>query len=387
MSYNFSMNKSVLSKESFLNFLKERNLIEEGDFDNVYEVYSLVIDAIYEVLAVSNNPFDLYVNHFVIIIYIINEYKFYLSLKNIEKVDGKHQLSEEQIHFIGSLCADKYLTNEKLNYKSESFANRFNPPISTLNLYLNFSLRILENSVSLKSRNDILIKNMLVKALKMGKCILNLLIEGFETEAFSTWRTLHENECIIFCLVKNGTEIFTEYFKHIKYSLAYRGQIKSKEATDKIFEEIKEEMKKHDLKSKDMKKFIEYGYLYVSKEAQNSDVPIKLNFRDGVERVAGLSNYSKVYEMASEIAHSSPLLLFSRREYYFNVTLLNLYETFFRLEIIFEAIFKSLNNDALINQYERLKQVYLGELRSIYQIVKQNFIASNTKLNKSEDAK
>ena len=152
-------------------------------------------------------------------------------------------------------------------------------------------------------------------------------------------------------------------------------------------EEIKEEMKKHDLKSKDMKKFIEYGYLYVSKEAQNSDVPIKLNFRDGVERVAGLSNYSKVYEMASEIAHSSPLLLFSRREYYFNVTLLNLYETFFRLEIIFEAIFKSLNNDALINQYERLKQVYLGELRSIYQIVKQNFIASNTKLNKSEDAK
>ena len=91
--------------------------------------------------------------------------------------------------------------------------------------------------------------------------------------------------------------------------------------------------------------------------------------------------------MASEIAHSSPLLLFSRREYYFNVTLLNLYETFFRLEIIFEAIFKSLNNDALINQYERLKQVYLGELRSIYQIVKQNFIASNTKLNKSEDAK
>ena len=34
------MNKSVLSKESFLNFLKERNLIEEGDFDNVYEVYA-----------------------------------------------------------------------------------------------------------------------------------------------------------------------------------------------------------------------------------------------------------------------------------------------------------------------------------------------------------
>ena len=57
-------------------------------------------------------------------------------------------------------------------------------------------------------------------------------------------------------------------------------------------------MKEHNLKSKDMKKYIEYGYLFgVPNITLNED--FKLNFRDGVERVAGLSQYSKMYETAS----------------------------------------------------------------------------------------
>lgn len=373
------MRKSMLNKETFVNFLKERKLADEVDFDNLYELYDLVTETISEILAQTNNPFNVYVNHYVVILYIINEYKFYLFSHNIKD----HSLitkDSEEIQVIGSLCADKFLTNEKLNFKSEAFLNKFNPPISTLDLYLNFSLRTLE-SIKVKDRNASLIRDMLTKAMKMGKCIVNLLTDGFETEAFSTWRTLHENECIMICLVKNGAEMFDAYFKHIRYALAYRNQIQNKEEVDKIFEQIKSEMKEHGLKSKDMKKYIEYGYLYTAKN-QNPDDPLKLNFRDGVEKLAGLNNYSKVYEMASEIAHSSPLLLFSKRSYYFEITLLNLYESFFRLEVIFEAYYRSVNNEEVVKQYENMKAVYLKELHLIYTVMQKSFLRNNIKLKK-----
>ena len=373
------MRKSMLNKETFVNFLKERKLADEVDFDNLYELYDLVTETISEILAQTNNPFNVYVNHYVVILYIINEYKFYLFSHNIKD----HSLitkDSEEIQVIGSLCADKFLTNEKLNFKSEAFLNKFNPPISTLDLYLNFSLRTLE-SIKVKDRNASLIRDMLTKAMKMGKCIVNLLTDGFETEAFSTWRTLHENECIMICIVKNGAEMFDAYFKHIRYALAYRNQIQNKEEVDKIFEQIKLEMKEHGLKSKDMKKYIEYGYLYTAKN-QNPDDPLKLNFRDGVEKLAGLNNYSKVYEMASEIAHSSPLLLFSKRSYYFEITLLNLYESFFRLEVIFEAYYRSVNNEEVVKQYENMKAVYLKELHLIYTVMQNSFLRNNIKLKK-----
>jgi len=206
----------------------------------------------------------------------------------------------------------------------------------------------------------------------MGKCILNLLIDGFETEAFSTWRTLHENECILMCLIKYGEPIFKAYFRHVTYAIAYRKQIKSKEETDKIFEEIKFNMKEHDLKSKDMKKYIEYGYLFAIKNI-NLNTDFKLNFRDGVEKLAGLSEYSKVYEMSSEISHSSPLLLYSKKEYYYAITIINLYESFFRLEKIFEEYYKQNVEEKIALQYSILKATYLRQLHYIHQDFSNSF--------------
>ena len=94
---------------------------------------------------------------------------------------------------LASICCDKYLTNEQLNYRSQIFLNKFNPQISTLSLYLNFTLTTLERiQVNKNDQISDLIKRMLLKAFSLSKCILDLLINGFETEAFSTWRTLHE---------------------------------------------------------------------------------------------------------------------------------------------------------------------------------------------------
>ena len=76
---------------------------------------------------------------------------------------------------------------------------------------------------------------------------------------------------------------------------------------------------------------------------------------------------SKIYELSSEIAHSSPLLIFSNREYYFNLTLLNLYESFFRLEKVFYSFYKRVSKKGEVKQYEALQKVYINQLLQIHQ--------------------
>ncbi len=378
------MKVALINKERFKGIVKDLRANELIDIDYIYEVYETVSKAVEEVLTTTDYARFTPVNPIVIILYIVNEYIYTTS--SLSKEQLKEFINDDNnFNLLCSLCADKYLTNEQLNYRSKAFLSRFNPPVSTLELYLNFALRTLESFKSV-SKDEELIIDMLTKGFKLSKCIISLLIDGFETEAFSTWRTLHENESILLCLIKHGEEVFNEYFKHITYALAYRGQIRSKEETDKIFVQIKEEMKEHDLKSKDMKKFIEYGYLFKVKNVElNKD--FKLNFRDGVEKLAGLSSYSKAYEMASEIAHSSPLLLYSRRDYFFNITLINLYESFFRLENIFYTLARVKSKENL-TRYEAVRKVYLTQLISIKKRIDYSFIKNfNGKKNKenSED--
>ncbi|MBQ9265829.1 MAG: hypothetical protein IJ186_01985 [Bacilli bacterium] len=364
-------NLARLNKHDFELVVKSSNVSFDNDFDFLYEVYNAVIDGIYEVMEAFQRKYNP-VNHYIVIMYILNEYLFEIGMTNKEDV-ARVKESDDFFNLLSSICADKYLTNEQLNYRSQSFINKFNPPVSTLDLYLNFILQFLGNNAT-RDRYNNLVRDMLVKAFQMSKCILSLIIDGFETEGYSTWRTLHENECILITLINNGKECFDEYFKHIRYAFAYRGEIPSKEETDKVFADIKNEMKEHGLKSKDMKKFIEYGYLYKVKNLDQLE-NFKLNFRDGVENAAGLKEYSKTYEYASEIAHSSPLLLYSKKTYYFGQTIINLYESFFRLERIFSMYYKSTVPDELFRKYEDLKKLYLTQLHSIYRIYKRNFPA------------
>ena len=129
-----------------------------------------------------------------------------------------------------------------------------------------------------------------------------------------------------------------------------------------IFAEIKEKMKLVELKSKDMKKFIEYGWLYEIKNLFQNYPEFKPNFRKGVELVAGLNQYSSTYEMSSELAHSSPLLIYSNKQYFRSLTLINIYETFFRLEEMLTKFLKEHENfDS--NAYFSMRNDYLPEMQ------------------------
>ena len=127
---------------------------------------------------------------------------------------------------------------------------------------------------------------------------------------------------------------------------------------------MKEEMRGYGLKSKDIRKYIEYGWLYLI--ADKDDPNFKLNFRDGLEKLAGLEMYAKRYEISSEIIHSTPLLIYSNKEYFYYMTLLSLYESFFRLEKVFTSLFSQRVNPSQMEQYQEMRKVYYAQLVIIH---------------------
>lgn len=369
------------TKEQYFALLENLKVPKTHDYAFLYQCFLDANDS--EAGLRADNPLlaKMSFNPLQITMYLVNEHEFYLFTHPNAKEDDLIK-DEKYEQMLLSITLDKYFTNEHLFFRSGALVSRFNPEISTISLYLNFVLGMLSRYKQ-GDPKETLVVDILQKGFSMSQCIVDLLTNGFETEAFSTWRTLHENECILQVIVKYGQKVIDEYLKHLKYALAFRGALGSKEETDKTFENIKGEMKTLDLKSKDMKRFIEYGWLLGVPNVMAVE-GFKFNFRDGVERLADLRQYAKVYEMSSEIAHSSPLLIYSRKNYFYLVTVLNLYESFFRLEKIFSSIYLSTVAEAEQKRYLDMRQLYFGELSACYDYEKRRFAALASSGNKDE---
>ena len=71
--------------------------------------------------------------------------------------------------------------------------------------------------------------------------------------------------------------------------------------------------------------------------------------------------------MSSEVAHSSPLLIFSNKKFFKELTLVRSYETFIRLESLFTKLlitnYSTLDN----NGYLSMRKLYLEIVKSILQ--------------------
>lgn len=326
-----------LDSVHFLKVLDALKVPQALNRDFLFEIYNDVLEGLNEFGKANLLSTFSTVNSLSVISYLINEHFYGMSPLPKETMI-KFEADDGYKTKLASIVMDKYLTNEHLEYKEVSTNSKFYPPISTMKLYLNFILGMLTR---FKKNNpyETLIVDMLNKAFSMGNCITDLLTSGFETEAFSTWRTLHETECMTAILFKYGKPVVERYLRHMTYAIAFRNGIGNKEKQDEIFVEIKANMHSMDLKSKDMKRYIEYGWLMAVPNIEKVE-NFKLNFRDGVERVAELSHYSSTYEMSSEIAHSSPLLIYSRKTFFNDLTLMNLYESFFRLENLLHGVYR-----------------------------------------------
>lgn len=353
----------LLAKEQVQNIINNIHVKDVLDVDKIYDAYELANEAIEQLSSQATQLEVKEINQFDLLLYCVGEYYYMVSERKPEDAE-KIKNSDELLSTIASVAADKYLSLSLFNHVEKKLSNRFLPPASSLNMYINFMLNIVKGY----KKNDpqsTLISDLLMKSLTISRCILENLLNGYETEAFSSWRTLHECECTLILLDKYGEPLINNYLKHMQFGFAFNDSITDKAKQDQIFYSMKDEMKTFNLKSKDIRKYIEYGWLYPIVDP--NDETFKLNFRDGLEKLAGLSSYAKRYELSSEIIHSTPLLIYSKKEYFFYMTLLSLYESFFRLEKVFVSLFSKRVSEDQMRQYQEMRQVYYAQLVAIHQ--------------------
>ena len=363
---------NILSREQFDQVIDNLSNSQGIDKNVVYEIYLATSEGIQGLIDSQILRGIRNVNPLELVYYCLGEYTY----TNINKTPEERQImgqDERYITSMASVASDKYLSSSMFNHVERKLASRFIPPVSSLNLYLNFMLNILQSY----KKNDpkaTLITDLLMKSVSISRCILGLVTDGYETEAFASWRTLHECECTLLLLEKYGDPLINRYLIHMQYGIVFKKEDLEDEKGTKIFNDMKEEMRVLGLKSKDIKKYIEYGWLYEIPGVKE-DPEFKLNFRDGLQKLAGLSMYSSRYEMSSEIIHSTPMLIYSNKEYFFFVTLLSLYESFFRLEKVFVSLFSKQVSEEQMQRYLDMRKVYYSQLVNIHKREMANFQA------------
>ena len=365
----------MLNKEQVRTIVNNIRVNISLDVDYIYDVYQMANEAIDLLNAQSSQIEVKQVDQFDLLLYCIGEYHYSVSHLRPEEIEAFNK-NEDYPSSMASVAADKYLSLSMFNHVEKKLANRFLPPASSLNMYINFMLNIVKGYKKNDPQSS-LISDLLMKSLTISRCILENLLNGYETEAFSSWRTLHECECTLILLDKYGEPLINNYLKHMNYGLAFNNAIQDKAKQDEIFYAMKDEMRGYELKSKDIRKYIEYGWLYSI--VDKNDETFKLNFRDGLEKLAGLSQYAKRYEISSEIIHSTPLLIYSNKEYFYYMTLLSLYESFFRLEKVFVSLFSKRVSEDQMRQYGEMRKVYYSQLVVIHKRELEYFKSLNKK--------
>lgn len=358
--------------EYVLDLLKAPSYVNR---DYIFEIYSISLETIEELIKQRTFKLVQPINPLFLVGYILGEYTYSIQAKSPAEKE-KFESDDEIKTRMAGVAADKYLSNDYFEYKEQKIVNKFMPPISSLNLYLNFMLNML-HTYPKNDPSSTLIVDLLIKSVLISRCIIELLESGHETEAMATWRTLHECECTLIVLSRYKGPLIERYLKHMRYGISFRIGKNDREKTEEIFEEIKSEMKEHDLKSKDTKKYIEYGWLYGTNEIPAEE--LKLNFRDGLETIAGLHSYSTIYEQSSEIVHSTPMLIYSDKTYYYLLAIINTYESFFRIEKIFGEMFCETISPTLLGQYEEMRRIYFSQLLTIH----HNEVAALTTLREN----
>ncbi len=268
---------------------------------------------------------------------------------------GEKEAGDSELSLLSSRAARKLLASRRGEESSsgEDLFSYYDPLVATLVATDNY-FESINHPLSRINPDVTLMNDLFETTFKQIDSVMKMISMGLYRDAFSAWRNIHESECIVKILVDNGDQVRFAYKKHLAYNNFYRNKEEfSKEELDEAFLMIKEEMKEHDLKSKDMKKFIEYGWLYSCPAFDvRKDNTLKLNFRDGLERIAGLKYYEKdqgeegeklttIYEFSSEIAHSSYLFFYSNDDVFKELSLDCVYRSSI---VIFETYLSYMDN-------------------------------------------
>ncbi len=304
-------------------------------------------------------------NVYDIAFYVCEEHLFYkrfLKEEDFLKLEKDENYGKELVQ----LVFDKLIYNDFENVLGHPIQTKYAVEISTLSMFINQLFQLIKG-IEIKNIKDKLLIDIFIKCFLLLKSTLNQLTDGLETEAMSSWRTLHELECVLKIIYFSNEEVSKAYFRHLEYGAYHRGEINNLKDQERIAQQLQKDMEILQVKKSNKEKFINYGWLHWAAKSINEE-EVKFNFLGGLQKLAQLTSYRKWYEIASDVTHSTPLLVYAKKNYLYHSTLCITYESFFRVEtLFFQYIQQKLQPDnSLLKNYMFFKKRYKNKIEMIY---------------------
>ena len=305
--------------------------------------------------------------------YICAEHRFHLSMF---KPQTWQDLENDEKYFnqLVNICYDKLFINEFRSIDPRAVISKYSVETSLLTMFVNRMFVVLgQVKLDPQSAKQKLQADIFAKCLMLIKSTLNQLCDGLETEAMSSWRTFHELICVLCVITKGDEKVAQAYFRHLKYGAYSRGEITDEKEVESILASMEKDMLALEVKKANKEKFINYGWIHWAYK-RYKDEEVKMNFLGGLQKVADLTEYKKYYEIASDVTHSTPLLVYANKTNLTTTTLKITYELFFKLETMFinwlaEDLKVNPSTEKYLYDYLMFKKMYKPKVEIIYQII------------------
>lgn len=351
-----NLNKEFVKKVFLAVDIKYKNLISDS--------------SVSDVLLKNIGVFDM-VN------YICAEHKFHLSLAKKERWQ-EIENDEKYFNQLVTICYDKLIINEFRSVEPKAVISKYSVETSLLVMFVNRIFNVLgQIKLDPNSAKQRLLADIYAKCLMLVKSTLNQLCDGLETEAMSSWRTLHELFCVLCVISKGNEDVAQAYFRHLKYGAYNRGEITDEKEIEMIKVSMEKDMQALAVKKANKEKFINYGWIHWAYKKYN-DEEVKMNFLGGLQKVADMTEYKKYYEIASDVTHSTPLLVYANKTSLTTTTLKITYEIFFKLETMFlsfivDEIKVNPVESKFLHDYLIFKKYYKPKVEIIYQMINAKY--------------
>ncbi len=240
----------------------------------------------------------------------------HLPAEVVKKLEGDERYRDFLVRDV-AVCI---VINEHLNVEKISNTSAYSPEIAAYNMACSFSLYVL-GSIKGDDRRMNGMNNLFKKALVTIKSVVSLLAAGNSCDAVILWRHLHELECVLAVLGNGGDGLFYSYVKHMEY-LNMEGNPRA----DELQARLSEECKAYGVKERNA--FVNYGWLlYVDGFREGMGKEYRLNFKEGLQKVAGLSERHAAYASASKILHPSAWVVAIKDDKFYKFTVFELYKS------------------------------------------------------------
>ena len=340
----------------------------------------LAVDIKYKTLIADSTVSDALLKNigvFDVVNYICAEHVFHTSLV---KPDQREALENDEKYFnqLVNICYDKLIVNEYRSIDSRAVISKYSVETSLLTMFINRMFVLLgQMKINTGVAKQKLQVDIFAKCFMLIKSTLNQLCDGLETEAMSSWRTFHELLCVLRVISKGDEEVSKAYFRHLTYGAYNRGEIKDPKEIEKIQASMEKDMQFLAVKKANKEKFINYGWIHWAFKRYN-DEEVKMNFLGGLQKVADLTEYKKYYEIASDVTHSTPLLVYANKTNLTTTTLKITYELFFVIETMLVSwctndLGLSPQTNKPLYDYLVFKKTYKPKVEIIYQIINSKY--------------